>query len=387
MTDPKGWIQSPPNTFVKVVNTSRETMNGRFGLCLQYHGEKSRYMILLVPTGNDAGSNQEQQVLLKTENLIECTFVEKFQAQYNLLRYNPEVQRTVRNYYDQIQTKTGIKPEYFGLGFLLVFAVLVYLIGFSKVMLLLSFGVLVFTIIAPDLQLGYSSQQIIKNMPMRWKNLLREHIPYGYGPKIVDNQVAFYAVTAFILFIFIKPLLTFPTKVAKAAAAATAVSSAGVSGNTVAGLPTSALTLEHVNQVYKLGYDDAIESKEFGTSLPQTMDKVRDLLGIAATISNDVLIKPPKVMGAVDDSDVDDSYSWQSTPTASTPSNKNSWSSLLNFANLFGIFTLYRILEPISKNADGKFDYELLIANIKTLDVWKLGLIGFSIYRMFSQFM
>lgn len=390
MTDPNGWVQNPPTTFVKVINTSREVLNGRYGLCLQYIEDKSRYMILLVPTGDVAPTasttssssvNNQEQVLLKTENLIACTFIEKCQAQYNLLRYNPEIQNTVLGYYEQIKNKTGVKPEYLGIGILLIFAVLIYLIGFTSVLLLLSFGLLIFTIIAPDLQTGDKTpKQIINNMPLRWKNLLREQIPYGYGPTIVNNQYAFYAVTILTLFMFLKPLIPF------SAASKATVAAAAASTNTAAGL--SAITIEHMNQIYKLGYDDATATKEFGTSLPQSMVKIRDLLGIAAvSMNNDDVPMKPKVLGAVDDED--DTYSWKSTPTPVVPhpTATKSIGNLFNFANLLGLFTLYRILEPISKNAEGKFDYQLFIANLKTLDPWKLGVIGFSIYRIISQFM
>ena len=158
MTDPNHWITNPPSTFVKVVGTSRESLNGKFGLCVQYMSDKNRYTIILTspPPPATAAAPSSDPVALKPENLIVCTYSEKIMAQYYLYRYNPEVQKQLQSIYQQIQDRTKMKPEYFFSGILVLFCVLMYFIGFSRVMLLASMGLLFVAMMGPDLQRGAS---------------------------------------------------------------------------------------------------------------------------------------------------------------------------------------------------------------------------------------
>lgn len=389
MPDPNGWIQNPPSTFVKVVNTSRETLNGRFGLCLQYSEEKGRYTILLVPLNNGITvTSANEQVALKTENLVVCTFVEKYQAQYALLRYNPEIQAQIQKVYTTIQNRTGgIKPEYVLIGLLALIIVAIYFIGFSKVLLVLAGMMVLFSIIGQDLLASVPMETVLRNAPNRWKSILRDQIPFGYGSKVVDNKYSYLAVTALIVFLFIFPLFT--TSTSKA-------STAGGVGNTLdltttlkqgGGIPTSYFTSDHIEKLYKLGFDDATSSMEYGTSLPKSISDARTLLEIDYTEKEDTVVPNKKVAGAATattEFDIDDSYILPSVPA---PKSKSIIASLLNFQTAMSLFMIYRTIEPISKNSDGNFDLDVLKANLGTLDVWKLGILGFSVYRLVSQFL
>ena len=46
MSDPSGFMTSPPSTYVKVVNTARDDMNGQFGLIIGWNNEhRDAFMI------------------------------------------------------------------------------------------------------------------------------------------------------------------------------------------------------------------------------------------------------------------------------------------------------------------------------------------------------
>ena len=97
--DPSGLITNPPSTFVKIVGTSREDLNGLVCVALQYNAGTSRYLVQLLPgQGSNAprpgeaagaaaaaraagGSPAAAALSFKPENLVRASAMDKVKAQ------------------------------------------------------------------------------------------------------------------------------------------------------------------------------------------------------------------------------------------------------------------------------------------------------------------
>jgi len=75
----------------------------------------------------------------------------------------------------------------------------------------------------------------------------------------------------------------------------------------------------------------------------------------------------------------DDSLSYSGMPAKKK--------SPFTMSTALAAFSIYRILGPIAFNAEGRFDLQLLRANLSNLEAYKFGLLAFSAYRLVSAFM
>lgn len=406
MSDPNNWIQNPPSTFVKIIGTTRDTINGKYGLCLQYNESKGRYVVLVIPTDSTTTGTTtipSEQIALKSENLVICSYIEKMKAQYYMMRYNPDIQNQILFFYNTIQTFTKIKPEYLLIGILLLLGILTYIIGITKLLLLISIIFIIIIIILPDIQKGERSyKKILKNVPTNWKNIIIQQIPYNnYGYKIVNNKYLYILFTTFILFIFIKPFIpttSIPFLSSKSQAQqqrdlgtdSFTDSSSSTMGTTTTSIPSSSLlvlNIEQIQKLYTIGYDDGIALKSDKETLPISIIQVKELLNIKddessssypydSNTNNNDYTSTTNYMDSL----------WKGNSNSST-NRKLKSKNPINMQTGLSLFTLYRLLQPISMNNDGNFDIQLLKANLMTQDIWKLGLIGFSVYRLIAQFM
>jgi len=364
MADPNGWVQNPPSTFVKINGTSRETLNGQLGLVLQYLEDRGRYMVVL-------SENQQSQVALKPENLTVCAgMLDKAKAYYQMLKNNPQVRQQFQQVQTQIQSRTGLKAEYILAIILVSFTVCWYFIGFSKVMMLLTSAIIILTVMGPDLAAGKDLKTCLRNAPTRWRSVVQEQVPV-VGPKIAANPWYLRAFTVLLTVFVLYSLLVTPNhrprgSVAKAPPAASA--------------SLAATTVELQQKYYKLGFDDASAGQEFGTSLPNepvvlTVEDTAAVDGISSAASSDSGYSSwRRAVGLENDFDT---YA----PVAAKKK------SPFNLSTAFAAFTIYRILSPIAMNAEGRFDLPLLRANLSNLEVYKLGILAFSVYRLVSAFL
>jgi len=351
-TDPNGWVQNPPSVFVKVHGTSRDDYNGRLGLVLQYADNRGRYMILLCES--------QAQVSLKPENLVAAGMMEKATAYYQMIKNNPDVQRQFQQLSAQVQARTGLKVEYVFAILLLSFTIGWYRLGFSNVMMLLTGLVLVLTVVGPDLAAGRDARTCLRNAPTRWREVVRQQIPV-VGPKIASNDWLLRGFTALIVAFVVYSLVATPNRRA-------------VGPRTSTSIPTApAMSSELQQKYYKIGFDDAVAGKEFGASLPAPEVVVEETVDIVSG-------------GGGDDSGysswrsaigLEDDLAYPTIPKKKSP---------FTLATAFSVFTIYRILSPMAFNADGRFDLQLLRANLSNMEVYKLGILGFSVYRLVSAF-
>lgn len=343
MADPNGWVQSPPSVFVKVRGTSREAINGKLGLVLQYAADRQRYTVLLCEA-------PDEPVSLKADNLAACGLMEKGQAYYQMMRHNPDIQRQMRELSSQVRRRTGLTPEYALAGVLVALVAGWYALGFSRLLLLLTVLVMVLTVTGPDLVAGKDARTVLRNAPGRWRAVVREQVPV-MGGKIAANKYYLGVFTAALGAFVVYSLLASPRRAV--------VPSAGAAPSRA--LPVSE---DSKQRYYKLGFDDATNAEIYGKSL----DGAGGPAGATTT----------------------DEYAWRNADTSGydpTPIATPSKKSPLSISTALAAFAVYQTLHPLAVNAEGRYDLALFRANLVNLEVWKIGLMGFSVYRIVSAFL
>ena len=316
-SDPNGWVAS--QTFVKIVGTSRDALNGKVGLVLSYASDRSRYVVHL---GAD-------QVALKSENLQKASYFEQIQAQFRILRDDPNVQRQIQAVYDKIAAVSPVKPEYLAGGLLVSIVASGYFLGVSKTLMIISFLMMVLMIVAPDLTTDPS--RIVANFPFRLKQTIRESIPY-VGPKIAASDTLTAGMVGLMLYFLARTVMAPSSTVKKAAA------------------PASPFNPEHY---YKLGFEDSTEDRAYGFSMP-TADE-------------------PRVV-------MDDS-SWPMDPLPAPK--KSPW----NFSTAMSIMYLGRTVWSLGQDGTGRWSPSAVIHNVRQMDAMRLAFLGLAVYRVVNAFL
>ena len=192
--DPLNVLTNPPATIVKIQGTSRNDLNGQFGVALQFSVERGRYVIHLVnqvATNNTTTTTTTTTtVSLKPINIIKANMLESYLAQFQLIRKDPRVRQEISRYYNMIQTKLGFKPEYaIGIAALL-FLGLIYLLGFSKTLMVLSMIMMIVLLVGQDLFVPAPSfQRIRQNFPRRCREAIEQSAPFVRG-RLSDRMAA-----------------------------------------------------------------------------------------------------------------------------------------------------------------------------------------------------
>lgn len=337
--DPSGYVSNPPTTIVKIHGTAREDVNGLLGVVVQFNSDRGRYLVHCTST--------QAVVAMKPENLIKANYMEQATAQFQQLTKDPQIRRILANAESRLPPGVALKHVGMGVGALLV--VLVYLLGFSRVMMLISFLLMGGMLIGPDLAAGADRQTIIRNAPMRFRTMLREQLPSPYGAKVADNNYAVAALALFIVFFFVKSMMPVskpPTPPA--------------SMNMPPTSPTRQLSQSNIEEYYKLGFDDATAQKEYGASLadavkhsPVNYDDVD--LGVP-----DYPMPPPTGGGGM-------------------------LNKFFSLSSAMSIMYLGKTAMELGKDATGAWRFDLFKANLSTMEPWKLGLLGLSLYRLVNH--
>eukprot|EP00546_Thalassionema_frauenfeldii_P009606 CAMPEP_0178909844 /NCGR_PEP_ID=MMETSP0786-20121207/8764_1 /TAXON_ID=186022 /ORGANISM="Thalassionema frauenfeldii, Strain CCMP 1798" /LENGTH=336 /DNA_ID=CAMNT_0020582023 /DNA_START=50 /DNA_END=1060 /DNA_ORIENTATION=+ len=335
MSDPLNVISNPPTTIVKVQGTSRNEVNGQLGIALQYNADRGRYTIHMVQS--------QTSMALKPENLIKASTMETYQAQFQQLTKDPRIRQQFMQYYNQAQSMLGMKPEY-AAGVILVGLILVmYFVGFSKTLMALSMMLLILVIIGPDLFIERQPWNVVmSNFPRRCRESIETSLPAARGK--LSNHVAA-GIVVFMLAMSVKILLTSPASAAKPQAA----------------FSTASASAARIEDAYKLGFEDAKNGAEYGTSLPTSKT--------AASSSDDDFM----------DDEIPYDYTNIPSPTAK--------SSSFGFSQIMSLFYLYRTATQLGNDpAGGNFSLQRLMANLRGMEIWQMGILGFSLYNLVRSF-
>jgi len=368
--DPLGILTNPSSstTFVKIQGTSRDDVNGTFGLAVRYDVGRGRYMIRRVT------DNQAAEVLsaFKPEHLVKATTLETYQAQFQFLRNDPTIKRQLREYYNVAQGKlpAPVKVEHVAGGIALLFLLEVYVLGISKTLLLWSMILLLGMIVGPDLVVVRQAtpRTVVANFPRRCREMIEQSSPDFVRGKIPDKVAA--GVILFLVVFTIKSVFWSGGSAAGAGAGGTAAMVPPVTADSSTTTSSTRMMMMSVDQAYKLGFDDATAGKDFGTSMSSSSD--------ATTATTTDIIYNDRYLDA----------DYNMPP--SQPTQKSSSSSVFGFTQIMAIFYLYRTITELGgnpMNAGETFSMERLVANAKTMEPWKMGILGFSVYNLVKGFL
>ncbi|OEU11097.1 hypothetical protein FRACYDRAFT_246202 [Fragilariopsis cylindrus CCMP1102] len=192
----------PPRTAVKIIGTARDDLNGLLGFCTSYNTERERYMIRMSKVVDVSGNSSTATtattatiMALKPTNLQQASTIEKYQAHYQQLFTDPAVRQKVQYYYNTISNKyippymanLGCKLEYV-VGILLVFCMtLIYLVGFTKSMMVISATIMIGLILQEDIQQKSTLRTIVQNIPARCKIVMEQQFPFLKRFNFNDN--------------------------------------------------------------------------------------------------------------------------------------------------------------------------------------------------------
>jgi hypothetical protein len=344
MSDPSNFVRNPPSVIVKVRNTSQESMNGQLGVVIQYNEDRGRYLVHMAQT--------QQTIALKPENLVQGSIIDQVKAQYLLLSKDPRVRQEIQKYYSLVQSTlpASIKPEYAAVGLGLLLLLGMFVIGFTRVLMMITLLVFLGLIVGPDVfgggRVTFNWRIIAAKFPSRCRVVLEQTIPIARG-KVSDNMAAGIIV---VLLLFSARAIFLP----------------GASRDLQSSTPAiGAKATVSVHAAYKLGFDDARLGKDFGSSLPESA------AALSSSSIYDDNLRPIDYRGA--------DFASYSPPKP--------WYHKLGMWQIMSIFNIARTLFEIGRDpVSGSFSAQLAMANLQQAPPMKLGLLGFSVYGILKVF-
>jgi hypothetical protein len=135
-----------------------------------------------------------------------------------------------------------------------------------------------------------------------------------------------------------------------------------------------------LEDIYKMGFDDASHSLEYASSLPKDVDNYRVILRSKNTL--EPLSNPLSPL----DEPMEDVDPYPTLDYMAPPPHKRKGGPTIGYTTIAAFYSLFRVIRELGFHG-GKFDFRLFIANLKNLQPWRLGLIGLSLYKVLSAFL
>lgn len=368
---------------VKVQGTSREELNGTLGTVVSYMPQQDRYIIQLQPPPPPTdGSGPRSQpprrtVSLKQTNLAPASYtertrftVEEMKRAATTLYHDPQTRASLHRAYDHAQRRLPdrVKPEHAAGLLLLLLFVVVRTFGFHRTFFLFSILGLLGSVALPDVYSGAGAKATALNFPRRWRDTLVEASGFGW----ITQRMATGALVALLL-LSGKVLVGSSgggsgggkrTNVPPVAPASPGYASPSTDDD------GGAVGKWTVEDVYKLGFDDAARAEEYGRSLPADHNALGYFASRSGVGTTPLSIPSDDVYLSMDDYD---------TPSAQ----KKGGFGIGTAVSLFAIGRTVKELGFVG----GRFDPALLVANVKSMETWKLGFMGLAVYRVVSTFL
>ena len=354
----------PPLLKLKGIESKPE-LNGRFGQAVSFAG--GRYVVAVINAHSQ--QDQPQFLKLKPENLEEATQFDqlKFGARM-MVEYAKEFARgpkideygnlVIAALPSSLGSKLSPKTALLGCAAISQLILLVVLklvgrvVGVWKVFVFVSMVALVLSIAGPDIVDGmrankpYSliAKSAARNLGMRCKEQVAQMTGYR-----ISERMALGLLLALLLFCGKALLTTTTSRPPRSSRTSTP--------------PIPHYDLEYL---YKLGFDDATASKEFGASLPD------DVRNYNAAVEAD-LAQPI------------DQYEYEQhnyeMPYDPQPKAKG---SSFGVGSMLSMFTLFRFGKDLVTSPDGQIvtDPAYIMARLRQMESWRLGLLAMSAYRV-----
>jgi len=388
--DPSGFLKLNPvgrpahtegreaPTAVKIVGTARDDLNGLLGFCTAYNRDRQRYMVTMASVDGSTAPNATVMAL-KPDNLVQASTFETYKAQFQSLRTDPRVRHRLKEYYDKCEKYCQpFKVEHVGGALSLFLVLLTYFFGFTKTIMLVSAVVMIFCILVEDvIRTRKPWQEVVRNFPSRSKVVIERQFPFLRG-KITEPIAAG----------LVGLLLAFTVQSVFFAGSAKASTSSASSSPPPPAQPLASRTSisrhgslsqhrEQLEELYHLGFQDAMEEKSRGHSLA---DKLESLLSTSSSTT-------PLTTRMEEDLEPIPEIPYSATPLTRPAPPKTFASRLLSMRTMGSIFYLYRMAMQIGVDpSTGIFSVAQLGANIQhNLPTWQKGMLAFSVYNLFSN--
>lgn len=364
MTDPNHWVQNPPSTIVKIQDTSRADYNGQLAIVLQYMEDRGRYMVTLC-------ANPQTQVALKSDNLQVAGMIDKAKGYYQILCNSPEIRRQYEQISNQVELRTKLKLEYVLIILVIALAVGWYFLGITRTLTILMVLFTVLTILGPDLVQGKPMAVCLNNAPMRWREIVRTQIPM-VGPRIAVNEWYLRGFTALVIAFVAVSLI--PTSASRKVINRQSSYPSSIPTNPTS--PPTSLIAELQQKYYKLGFEDATQQKDYGTSFPAPELLVDEAVDVISNDDTGGYSSWRRPMG------YDNAFGPEQDMYGPSPKK-----SPFTISTAMSLFAIYSILYPKAVNGEGRFDLQLLIANLSNIPVYQMGVLALSLYRLVNAFL
>lgn len=347
VTDPAKLLQK----YVKIKGlASKPELNSQVGFVDSYLADRSRYMITL-PRHVSAAP-----IALKSDNLELASIIDRSKAKVEEIMFmgravmqDERFKETIRRTYTSIDQRLPgpMKPQHLLAGILLAFMLMVRMIGFTKFIFVSSVMMVILAVALPDLMSGERNiKTLATNFPMRWKEAIEQNT--GLKPsKRVANGIL-------VLFLLFAGKVIFVPKPASTETFDYSSIYQKEDSPELSDVPS--FTME---EIYKLGYQDATNQKPFGESLPSPH---KDMIFSSKST--------PRL-------EVYDDFNY----IPSSPPKKNKF----GFGTAMAAISVFRTVKELGF-VNGKFEPSVFIANARNMPPLKMAFSGFMLYKLLSAF-
>ena len=340
---------------------SKPELNGRFGQAVSFAG--GRYVVAVIDSSHSQ-QDQPQFLKLKPDNLEEATQFDQLKFGARMMAESakefargPKIDeygnRVISALPLSLGSKLTPKTALFAcaaisqLVLLMVLKLVGRVVGVWKVFVFVSMVAFVLSIASPDIVDGmrankpYSliAKSAARNLGMRWK----EQVAQMTGFRISD-RMALGLLVALLLFCGKVLLTTTRSTPPRPPRPSTP--------------PIPQYDLEYI---YKLGFEDATASREFGASLP-------DNVAVEADLTQPI-----------------DQYEYEK-PNYEMPYDPQpkARGSSFGVGSMLSMFTIYRFGKDLITSPDGQIvtDPAYIMARLRQMESWRLGLLAMSAYRV-----
>jgi len=413
--DPSG--TDPARLVRKVVKihslSSKPELNNKLGTVTSFSTDRNRYLVELYPP-----SATSPTISIRAENLVLASWKDKAQIQWDMFKHqaytlyrDPHVRQQIRYLYSMMDRQLPtigsfkIHPEHVGGSMLVLLIMMIWFLGMSKTILILSLASITIMVAMEDIMQALTSstgqqkslkgmmKKVLQNFPMRWRNVLAQSIGYP----TISQRVAFTIWLGLVFFMLTVLFKTNPRM--KHKPYSTSTNTPWVSTNATTASSTAATTTvpwKTLEEIYHLGFDDGNKSLTYGTSLPFDIQDYMIVHRLSISDENHPRGIPSHKNNNMnqdeeeEEEDDMDTYLSSLPPltstTYTTTSTRRKQGPKLGYTTIAAFYSLFRVIRELGFH-DGKFDFNLLIANLKNLQPWRLGLIGLSLYKVISIFL
>jgi len=374
----------PANLLTKTVKTqniaSKPELNGQLGTVLSYIPHQDRYIIQLQPTQVGPQHTRPRTISLKHTNLTPANYLDRALSAVSTAKltassiyHDPQTRLHLRDAYDVAHrglTQRGIpprvRPEHAaGLLLLLLFGA-VRVLGFATVVFIGSAVGILGTVALPDVMAGSGVRVIARNFPGRWREMVVEGTGFGW----ITERMAM-AVLVLFLFLSGRGLVASGAKDYSRAPVAPA-GGLGIGAQGDGGSPSEGMARWTLEEVYKMGFDDSTQEKDYTSSLPVDHASMGYFVPQSQSATSSL-------------SSIDEGFDLNNyQPSSPPPAQKKGGFGISTAVTLFAIG---RTVKDLGFTPEGRFEFPLLVSNVKAMEKWKLGFMGLAIYRLVSAFL